>query len=396
METVLDDRNKRNHQRAFKSATDLVKLSRIVRREGYNTIDSMVGSSCEGIALTSAAPYLPRPTIRSPRPGAALAQYQAYPRSLYAYAKEQGRSDLFPLLNWEWKERNAWDAAFTKLFASSWNLYSPQDALLISVAERYRALALKTIPSVLFGAIIFGLLAYRFRDRTPVPNTLWPGFRSGVWLLTGLLLCDAIMAFNTYYNGLDWKQPYISNTSGGLLERAPSWSTWGLAVALICLAVHRVVVWQKQQSGKAKGFVRQLKTLFAPPEDGLAPFDFGWLFGLVVRCTVWLLSLGALLWYCGEINEENQSFAWCIPVFGMLISLAAHAWAWKKELRRRQTALLAIRSVSLMMAGFFVFASITYTMVAFAVLSKAYEFESKFDQSIQTGELKLIRQKMKL
>jgi hypothetical protein len=393
MDMVISDRDAGEHNRAVDVASDLLKLSRVLRLNSYYLNDCFVGLACERVALYGAA--APAAT-RVPGLGGASSLFRSHPRSIYRYAKASGRPDVLTFFDREWVELGKWESALTKLYASPWRSERMRQAVVLMAAERLRAIILRTLPFALLLCAIAYAISRRFRRAKMGPLALWPGIAFGAFTLVVLLAFDTLLALTTTNENLfwgDWEYYYL--LTNGILSKAPSWVDYGIAGALLCLGVNRAVRWQRQQCG-AVGLKHQLKSAFQPPEDGLAHLDFGWLFGWVARTTVWVISLGGLTMMCWNMSEAVQSLAWVVPLLAVLGSVSAHAWYWRHHAHRRQTLRFMPQEIFEVVMGFLLAMSIIYALTAFAFLPLALAQRHENQKSSQVGEVKEARARMRL
>lgn len=400
METVIADRQAGRHERAIDTTFGLAKMGRIMRREGYSITAHVVGTDCEAIAFGNAA--VPPKNVRSSlRVGASLGQFQSAPGSLYAYAKAQGRSELLPVLDAEWMEMGQWYKAIRNLRTGTWDIYSKDDMAMLIVADRMRALLMHALPLVVVVGVVFGLLSWRFPNRSRVvegvgvPSGWTRGVVVGVLLLLIVVGLDTMVSLSADGAGVygDWTVGYLYF---GLLQSAPAWIWVGVGGGLLCFALSATVGWQKRRTGEARSFKEELGRTFHGNGDGVANFDFGWLFSWVVRLTIWAIAFAALVWVLRRSMYEGPRYLWMVPVGIVLFSLFLHFLTWRKRPHRRETLLLSFRLVGEAMAGFFVLASLLYGLIAFATLPKAMQFERDFEAAMRQGELKLARVKLGL
>lgn len=408
METVIADRKAGRHSRALDTAFNLASLARTMRREGYSFMDHLIAVACESIALQTTDERFKNGVFASPglRVNASLAQFQSHPRGLYLYAKQQGRSDLLPILAARWNEKLKWYTTISKLIGSMWAEYSLEDAIAVSIGERLRSLIVHALPSVMLTGIVFWLLSRRFRgggdaasgEGVPVAalRLAWARGSIGAFLVLVLAMAlDIVVVLSPAEDSMsfDWRYDYMQS---GLLQRAPLWVTYGLAAAIFCCGISAAIAWQKQRGGQVRGFKQGLKATFEGSDDELASFDFGWLFGWVARLSFWIVFLGGLGWLVSRTEKEIQAYFPSVLVAGVLFSLALHFAVWRRGLHRRQTARMSSRLVAEAMGGFFVVASLWYAGVAFVFLPKTIEFDRQFESVMRQGEMKIARAKFGL
>ncbi len=405
MEGVIADRRQGQHDRALNAAFDLVRLSRVMRRESYSIIGSLVGRACESIALGNVMVPAKTPGgARRARWNAPLAAFRSNPTMLYSYAKSHKRSDITRFLDAEWVELGKWQKAQWIPTPSESTGSSVARAVILIAAERFAALAVKVLPSILILGVIFTLLTRRFRDDSGAPSELWRGAWLGILLLAGAMGCDAIVALRSDDPAAWLAEPWWGYWGGeGLLWAAPSWVYFGLAGAMTCFAWSRAVGWQKRQAGGEVSLRTRFKTAFESPEDGLAAFDFGWILKLAARLTGWILVGGGILLVCANLEQIREEFGLepaTVSLFLMagafFVFLFLLQMAWRTRPRRRQTVRLSSRLAAQSLAGFFVAASVLYALVAFTTLPLARQHDRNFQSAMQRGELAMMRAKLGL
>jgi hypothetical protein len=405
MEGVIADRQKGKHARALRTAFELMLLSRTMRRESYSLINSIVGNACESIALGSVTiPSNTTTAARRARWRASLSAFQNDPTMLYSYARSQNRLDIQRKLDQEWIEIARWSGLSKVIVDQNWTGNSTAQRLTILASERFAALSLKALPLVILLEIIFSILSSRFGDETKATGMLWSGVFIGTTFLLAAMICDALIAWQSPdpLMGDEFEWSYIGSV--GLLSAAPSWVSYGMASVMLCLALNRAVAWQKEQLGQRISLRSRVKTIFAPPEDGLARFDFGWVFTLVARSTGWLLLMGGIAWICYKsgdtgtplfrgIREDFVDPGVCLMILGVLTSVLLSVYAWCVRPRRRQSLRLSLRLISEGLIGVFVTISVSYAVVAFAILPFALQHERTFENAMKRGEVAIARAK---
>ncbi|MBW3637813.1 MAG: hypothetical protein KY445_15310, partial [Armatimonadetes bacterium] len=197
MEGVIADRQNARHDRALNAAFDLVRLSRLTRRESYSIIGSLVGRACESIALGSVTVPGKTPVGgRRARWNAPLAAFRRNPTMLYSYANSHKRRDITRFLDAEWVELGKWQKAKWPIL-DEWTANSLALTATIIAAERFAALVVKMMPSLVILGAIFGLLALRFRDDSGAPSVFWRGAALGTLLLVLAVGCDALIVLKS-------------------------------------------------------------------------------------------------------------------------------------------------------------------------------------------------------
>ncbi len=403
-EGVIADRAAARHTRALDTAFDLTKLSRVLRRESYSLIGSLVGTAMESIAIlkTVAPPPLAArvPMTRAPRLGAPVAALQSSAVSLHAYAKSQNRADITAYLDREWPEMGKWRSLSKAIIDQSWMGNSDPQTIALTAAARLRALTLRALPSLLCLGALFALLSRRFRDDSGAGSGFWRGIIAGTALLALALAFDALILFGQTdsYSLSDFSLSYLEGA--GLIAKTPSWATMGLALITILLGLNAAILWQTRQMRPRLPFRARLQTFFAPPEDGLMRFDFGWWIGLVAKSTGWILLIGAFL--TTVFNFAHGGYAEDDPALYGTVLMAASAGiclglsyaAWSRKPRRRQTLRLAWRLIAQAFCGFLVAASALYALISFAFLPLAARYDANFESAMQRGEMQIARAKL--
>ncbi|PQV64223.1 hypothetical protein B1R32_10668 [Abditibacterium utsteinense] len=407
MEGVIADRGANRHGRALDAAFDLTKLARVMRRESHFLIGSLVGTAIQTIAMRSVNVVPNRSTLSK----VPLSKFIASPNTLHAYAKSQNRADITRFLDRESPEINRWRKLPLALIDKDRMGNSTFSTLALTAAERLRAFVLRALPSILILGAIFTLLSRRFRDDSGAPvGGFWRGAWAGAVLLPLALVFDAVVVWRgtspdslvTIPGSLEeWAESYFGDN--GLLVATPTWITVGFALATVLLAAHAAVIWQKRQIGESLPLKTRFKTVFDAPEDGLMRFDFGWILGLAVRCTMWIVLLGALAAFCFNPENMRDTFGFeignagaALMGFAFSISLILHLEAWRNKPRRRATLRLGLRLISGSLLGFFVASSVLFALVSFALLPLAFRFERNFQSAIERGEVKIARAKLGL
>lgn len=400
MESVIADRQKGRHDRALNAAFDLVRLCRVMRRESYTVIGSLVARACEAIALNSVT--MPN-RVRRPRLGAPLATFQSDPRTLYFYAKSQKRPDITRFLDAEWVELGKWQKAQWLPTSEDSTGSSTAQTMTIIAAERFGALVVKVLPSILILGAIFALMSRRFRDASGARGAFWRGAWFGSALLVLAMICDAIIALRSF--DPNWGSKEWTNYLGGagLLSALPSWVWFGMAGATVGFALNRAVAWQKAQTGQQIPLTTRLKNFFEAPDDGLTRFDFGWILGFAARLTGWILLWGGVLMFCAYLGEIEDDLGIASPTASVFLMASAFFFsflmlqsAWRTRPRRRQTLRLGFRLAAGALAGFFVTCSVLYALVAFAVWPLSLRYERNFESAMQRGELVTARARLGL
>lgn len=401
MEGVIADRQNARHDRALDAAFDLVRLSRVLRRESYSIIGSLVGRGCEAIGLSSVT--IPN-GVRRTRIGAPLSTFQTDARMLYSYARGQKRSDITRYLDAEWVELGKWQKA--NWIPTSWDSTgnSTAQTLTLIAAERFAAIILKVLPSILILGAIFIWLSRRFRDDSGAPSGFWRGAALGTLLLAAAMGCDALVALRSQDPATWLEEPFYGYWGGdGLLSAAPSWVYFGLAGALVCGAWNRALAWQKRQAGGGISLRTRFNTAFESPEDDLTHFDFGWILGLAARLTGWILLVGAILLFCANLEQiqekvglDSSATATFVMAGALFVFLFTVQSNWRTKPRRRQTVRLGSRLAAQSLGGFFVAASVLYAFVALATVPLAMRHDRNFQTAMQRGELAIMRAKLGL
>lgn len=397
MESALADRKVGQHDRAIDAAFNLAKLSETMQRGGYSYINFLTAFGCESLALQNLDEPIKNGVSNGPPlpPGSPLSLFHSHPRSLYFYAKQQGRSELLPALDAHWARAAKRSPLLIRPVTRMVRPYSMEDVGVLTAGERLRSLIVRALPSVVLVGIVFWLLSRRFREEV---SSSVPGGAPSAWMrgmVLGTVLLVLVMGFDVVMvmaagRTSDWRYAYLESA---LLERAPSWISYGLAGAMFCFAISAAIAWQKRASGEKRGLKQGLRETFQGAGDGLSGFDFGWLFGWVARLTFWLLFLATLVGLASTREKGFEEFYSAVVPLGVLISLMLHFLAWHRGLRRRQTLLLSFRLVTEAMGGFFAIASVLYALVAFALLPMAWGFDRDFEVAMKQGDLKLVRAK---
>ncbi len=404
MEGAIIDRQSGRHDRALNAAFDVLRLGRVMRRESYFVLGAYIGRACQRIALQSVT----MPKVKRPLPvrlGTPLAAFQNDPTMLYSFATSRGRGDITQFLDAEWVELGKWQKLKSSIL-EEWTANSPALIVTIVAAERFAALVVKMMPSLVILGAIFGLLAHRFRDDSGVPSAFWRGAVLGTLLLILAVGCEALIVLRSRPATPPPNAPlwlWFSANRDGLLSMAPSWVSCGVALVLVCLAWKGAVAWQKWQAGREVSLRTRLKTAFESPEDGLVGLDFGWILELAARLTGWILLVGTILLVCfnfdgirRELGMDSSSFSTFSMTCAFLIFVFLLQAEWRTRPRRRQTLRLGARLAAENLAGFFVAASVLYTLVAFALWPLAARHERNFENSVQRGSLAIARAKLGL
>lgn len=407
MEDAIADRAAKRHTRALDEAFDLAKLSRVMRRESFSLIGSLVGSAMENIAIARIqAPRARgngRPLgLRLVRSGFPLASLQASPISFYAYARQQNRRDITRYLDREWLEINKWRGLNAVILDQDWTGNSTPQTFALAAAARLRALITRALPSILILGALFTLLARRFRgDSGATVDGFWRGALAGGLLFPLLLLLDAIIASQADKSPEDVEWIYLG--ADGLLATASAWVSVGVAGVVILVGLHAAIGWQKRRAGRNLSLKTRLQTAFDAPEDGLVRFDFSWIFALVAKGTGWLILLGAFAYLCANFESTGEAVgldSYALGVFSMsgalLFSLFLHWMAWRRAPQRRRALRLSLHLISRSLLGCFVAASVLYALVALAMLPLAFRYDRNFQKAMERGEVKIARAKLGL
>jgi hypothetical protein len=410
METVIFDRKKGDHTRALNSAFDMVRLGRTMRRESRTIIGSLLGQAYQAIAVWSVSLNVPTATKpKSIQVGAPLSSFQSHPRSLYSYAKSQNRSNITRMLEKEWVELGQSQKLIRSLgtqnlsFGPSWQIYA------IILSERLKSLIVSAMPVILI-VVLFTAFISKLCHRTKYEDsTLWiggvkygAGFGIALWFLAMTYDMLSAIGINYQQKEIDFYTFYAY--TNGLIETKPYWLLCGVIVSVICLGINRSVAWQMKQAGKQKTLRSRFKSLMDAPEDGIARFDFSWIFILALRLTVWILIVGGILLigfsqteiFTYKKDESVIDFSVILMALLLFGSVLLSIAAWLKLPYRRQTLALSPHIISSVISGFFVLTSVLYALVTFAILPATLNHEAKVKDVTQRGEIAHLRSKMGL
>ncbi|HEX8466157.1 MAG TPA: hypothetical protein VF627_16205, partial [Abditibacterium sp.] len=300
-------------------------------------------------------------------------------------------------LDAEWVDLGKWQTG-TRTAAGNLFLTSQNPRIFLNIAaERFAVLCVRALPSILVLGALFALVARRFRADVRVRGVFWRGAAFGVALLVWAMLCDAIIVYQSEDDSgmMEFPDKYFGGA--GLFASLDWWIHLGLAGAVVCFGLNRAVAWQKARHGGQISLLSRFKTAFEAPEDGLTRFDFGWIFALVARLSMWLVFVGGCFWFCYNQQEIRASWE---PFFDMGVVLIGGAVfnsvflsviAWRALPRRRDTLRAAPRFIAGALGGTFVAMSVLYALVAFATLPIALQNEAEFEKTMKIGELATAR-----
>ena len=399
-------------KQALEGMRDLAQLASVMRRESKSSIESLVASSIEAIALYGGS-YTPIRVrgVRKARIGAPVAAYGSDPRSLLFFARKMGRNDIASQLGNEWVEIGTWQAKTRPVMISSGTLIglNMRDVAVAQGADWFGTLMVAGIPALLAVVALCSLLL-RFVPALRRESGAWPSPLSwgwGVFLsVASLVVLSSVGLYAlwaTWHNGrttaLDLLLAPLSgafNNAGGAVGVPFVWQAYFPAVLGVLSALWLASLWDTRERGKPTLGTR-LRRLFRAPDDGVAHFDLSPLLALTGTIGAFFLIVFGVVGFLIAPSIDLK-FGPLHNYAGFVLSAFVLVWAFPYALRLRSArgrafALILVRRLAW---GQLLFITILWGVLWLVAMPAQRRFEADFNHQLQVGEFQLIRQQVGL
>jgi len=383
---VLELRQNNHPSEALKLAFNLLKLTKLVRRQSYTLAGSENGTEMETTVLLGICP--PLPSIGAP--GFASPSSPAGTFNLAAYALASGQPKLASWATAESANCLGWFAATD--FRDPPPFQGENLATVEAMQERWGRIVLWTLPACAWLLAFSALGAWRPLSKQRVSGiSPWLGALAGLAVLGVFAWGDSGLyqrvALTCESFGLDHAEQ-----APGLCELAPLVVRGTVVVVLLLMALGQ----------RGAGWKALLRDLFTRPQ-GTREFDPTAIMRFSAKITLWLLPWLVFADFCfsPEIAPEGNQYEFLLHsglvAAGLWALLLFVALSRRLKLRKTEGFFLPVMTnLRNLAAGYLLAALLLYAVMALLMIPAEAQFRSAYESYLRAGETATIERQLGL